>query len=113
MITVQVQHRLGAFELDVRFISDGRVTALFGRSGSGKTSLVNIIAGLVRPERGHVSIDGDVLIDTCRNIFVPRHRRRVGYVFQEGRLFPPLTVRQNLLYGWGFTPRASRSREFD
>jgi molybdate transport system ATP-binding protein len=113
MITVKVQHRLGAFHLDAQFIGDGRVTALFGRSGSGKTSLVNIIAGLIHPDEAHVSLDGDVLVDTDRSIFVPRHRRRVGYVFQEGRLFPHLTVRQNLLYGWWFTPTASRSREFD
>ncbi|HKO18558.1 MAG TPA: molybdenum ABC transporter ATP-binding protein [Acidobacteriaceae bacterium] len=112
MITVQVQHRLGTFQLDAQFISDGRVTALFGRSGSGKTSLVNIIAGLIRPNQAHVSLDKDVLIDTDRSIFVPRHRRRVGYVFQEGRLFPHLTVRQNLLYGWWFTAAAIRSREF-
>ena len=113
MITVQVKHRLGAFHLDARFVADGRVTALFGRSGSGKTSLVNIIAGLIRPDQAHVSLDGDVMINTDRGIFVPRHRRRVGYVFQEGRLFPHLTVRQNLLYGWWFTPAATRSGEFD
>jgi molybdate transport system ATP-binding protein len=74
---------------------------------------VNIIAGLIRPDQAHVSLDGDVLIDTDRGIFVPRHQRRVGYVFQEGRLFPHLTVRENLLYGWWFTPRATRSGEFE
>lgn len=113
MIRVDVQHRLGSIELDVQFVSEGGVTVLFGRSGAGKTSLVNIICGLIRPDRGHISLDGDVLVDTKRHIFVPRHRRRIGYIFQEGRLFPHLTVRQNLLYGWWFTPPAKRFGDFD
>ena len=108
MIRVDVQHRLGSFELKAQFVSDGRVTALFGRSGSGKTSLVNIIGGLIRPEKAHISIGGDILVDTELGIFIPKHRRRVGYVFQEGRLFPHLTVRQNLLYGRWLTPPAKR-----
>src|SRR4051812_36014461 len=97
-LSVDVQHAFGAFKLDARFESDGRVTALFGRSGSGKTSLVNIIGGLVRPDQGRIVVDGVTLVDTNRRIFLPKHRRRVGYVFQEGRLFPHLSVRQNLLY---------------
>ena len=108
MIQVDVQHRLGSFELKAQFVSEGRVTALFGRSGSGKTSLVNIIGGLIRPDHAHISLDGDVIVDTKHKMFVPKHRRRIGYVFQEGRLFPHLTVRQNLLYGWWFTPAAKR-----
>ncbi|MFB9263716.1 molybdenum ABC transporter ATP-binding protein [Bradyrhizobium erythrophlei] len=108
MIQVDVQHRLGTFDLKAKFVSEGPVTALFGRSGSGKTSLVNVIGGLVRPDHAQISLDGNVIIDTERKIFVPKHRRRVGYVFQEGRLFPHLTVRQNLLYGWWFTPTAKR-----
>jgi len=112
MIQVNVQHRLGSFDLSAQFVSEGRVTALFGRSGSGKTSLVNIISGLIRPNRAHISLDGEVIVDTDHNVFVPKHRRRVGYVFQEGRLFPHLTVRQNLLYGWWFTPAAQRSGQF-
>src|SRR5216683_3417731 len=108
MITVDVRHRLGSIELEAQFVSEGGVTALFGRSGAGKTSLANIICGLIRPDRAHISLDGDVLVDTKRHIFVPKHRRRIGYIFQEGRLFPHLTVRQNLLYGWWFTPAAKR-----
>jgi molybdate transport system ATP-binding protein len=108
MIQVDVQHRLGSFDLKVQFVSEGRVTALFGRSGSGKTSLVNIIGGLIRPDHACISLNGDVIVDTKHKVFVPKHRRRVGYVFQEGRLFPHLTVRQNLLYGWWFTPAAKR-----
>jgi len=113
MITVDVQHRLGSIEVEVQFVSEGGVTALFGRSGAGKTSLVNIICGLIRPDRAHISLDGDVLVDTERHIYVPRHRRRIGYIFQEGRLFPHLTVRQNLLYGWWFTPAPKRFGDFE
>ena len=104
-LAVDIRHRLGAFQLDARFEAEGGLIALFGRSGSGKTSIVNIIAGLVRPDHARVMIDGTALVDTEAGIFVPRHRRRIGYVFQEGRLFPHLTVRQNLLYGHWFAPR--------
>ncbi|MGO9545960.1 MAG: molybdenum ABC transporter ATP-binding protein [Rhodomicrobium sp.] len=102
MIEVDVTHRLGGFTLSAKFAAGGRIIALFGPSGSGKTSLINIIAGLIRPERGRVTIDGTVLADTARGIFLPPHRRKLGMVFQEGRLFPHLTVRQNLLYGAWF-----------
>ena len=74
-------------------------TALFGPSGSGKTSIVNMIAGLVAPDRGRIALDDTVLFDSATRINVPAHRRRIGYVFQEGRLFPHLTVAQNLDYG--------------
>jgi molybdate transport system ATP-binding protein len=113
MLTVSVRHRLGGFTLDAAFASAGGLIALFGRSGAGKTSLVNAIAGLYRPERGRIAIDDAVLTDTATGRFVPAHRRRVGYVFQEGRLFPHLNVRQNLVYGRWFAPRAERGGEFD
>ncbi len=112
-LLIDVRHRLGDFRLEARFETQGRLTALFGRSGSGKTSLVNIIAGLIRPDHGRVQVNGDTLVDTARNIFLPKHRRRVGYVFQEGRLFPHLTVRQNLLYGRWFTPPSERREQVD
>jgi molybdate transport system ATP-binding protein len=108
MLSVDITHRLGRFGLDVHFSSDGALTALFGRSGAGKTSVVNAIAGLIRPDAGRVAVNGAVLVDTERGIFVPRHKRRIGYVFQEGRLFPHLTVRQNLLFGRWFSPRGER-----
>jgi molybdate transport system ATP-binding protein len=108
MIEVDVTHTLGRFVLDAQFRSGPGATVLFGRSGSGKTSLVNAIAGLIRPERGRIVVEGTVLLDTARGIFVPKHRRRLGYIFQESRLFPHLTVRQNLLFGRWFTPRAER-----
>src|SRR3954447_3919118 len=108
MIEIAVRHRLGAFVLDAAFAAEGGLTALFGRSGSGKTSLVNIIAGLIRPERGRVVVNRETLTDTERGVFVPPKKRRVGYVFQEGRLFPHMSVRQNLLYGRWFAPRYVR-----
>ncbi|MEQ8601845.1 MAG: molybdenum ABC transporter ATP-binding protein [Marivibrio sp.] len=75
------------------------VTALFGRSGAGKTSLVEMIAGLLRPDRGRIAVQGRVLFDSQARIDLPAEARRVGYVFQDARLFPHLTVRRNLLYG--------------
>ena len=108
MIEVEARHRQGDFTLDVAFRSDARVVALFGPSGSGKTTLLNIIAGLIRPEAGLVRIGERVLTDTAARRNVPPHRRRMGYVFQEGRLFPHLNVRKNLLYGRWLTPARER-----
>ena len=99
MLRVDITRQLGEFSLEASFESQGRVTGLFGASGAGKTSLVNIIAGLLRPDRGVIAIDGDVLDDTSARIHVPPHKRRIGYVFQDARLFPHLDVRQNLDYG--------------
>ncbi len=112
-IEVDVAHRLGVFTLELRFTSQGRLTAFFGQSGAGKTSLVNVIGGLIRPDRGRVAVDGTTLTDTAAGIFVPTHQRRVGYVFQEGRLFPHLTVRQNLLFGRWFRPPQERKIELE
>jgi molybdate transport system ATP-binding protein len=109
VLEVDIEHRLAAFELDIHFRSGRGLTALFGRSGAGKTSIVNAIAGLIRPERGRIVVDKAVLLDTERGIRAPTHRRRVGYVFQEGRLFPHLTVRQNLLFGRWFARGGSPS----
>jgi len=96
MLRVDVTKTLGEFTLQASFTSEGRVTGLFGASGAGKTSLINIIAGLLRPDRGSIAIDGDVLDDTAARVHVPAHRRRIGYVFQDARLFPHLDVRRNL-----------------
>ena len=112
-LAIDICHRLGSFVLDARFETGSGLIALFGRSGSGKTSIINIIAGLIRPDRALVTIDGMVLVDTECGAFVPRHRRRIGYVFQEGRLFPHLTVRQNLLYGRWFAPRMKRGDDLE
>jgi molybdate transport system ATP-binding protein len=112
-VAIDLRHRLGGFSLDVRFESEGGLTALFGPSGSGKTSLVNLVGGLIRPNEGRIAVEGRVLVDTGAKIFVPKHRRRLGYVFQDARLFPHLTVRQNLLYGRWFTPKAERYQSLD
>jgi molybdate transport system ATP-binding protein len=112
-LEVDVYRRLGAFTLEASFSAGGGLTAIFGPSGSGKTSLINTISGLLRPDRGRVAVDGRVLVDTAQGIFVPKHRRRVGYIFQEPRLFPHLTVRQNLLYGQWFTPSSARRERLD
>jgi molybdate transport system ATP-binding protein len=99
MLAVDVEKRLGAFDLAAKFEAAGGATALFGPSGAGKTSIVNMIAGLVAPDRGRIALDETVLFDSGARINIPAHRRRIGYVFQEGRLFPHLTVAQNLDYG--------------
>jgi molybdate transport system ATP-binding protein len=99
MLRVDVTKQLGEFLLEASFTSEGRVTGLFGVSGAGKTSLINMIAGLLRPDRGVIALDGETLDDTAERVHVPPHRRRIGYVFQDARLFPHLDVRQNLDYG--------------
>ncbi len=85
--------------VEVKFETDARVLGLFGRSGSGKTTIVNVIAGIVSADRGAASIDGRALFDTRRGIWVPTNERGVGYVFQDALLFPHLTVQKNLTYG--------------
>ncbi|MDB5591578.1 molybdenum ABC transporter ATP-binding protein [Enterovirga sp.] len=104
-LSVAVEHAQGDFHLSASFSAPAGVTALFGRSGSGKTTLVNVIGGLLRPRSGRVVLGNATLLDTERGIFVPPHRRRIGYVFQEARLFPHLSVRQNLAFGRWFAPR--------
>src|SRR5207342_1990946 len=112
MIRVDVALKLGAFDLDVAFENDAGITALFGRSGSGKSMTINLIAGLKRPDRGSIVLDGRVLVDTEAHIFVPAYRRRVGLVFQDAQLFPHLSVRQNLLFGRWFAPKAASAIPF-
>ena len=99
VLAIDVEKRLGTFMLVARFEAAVSVTALFGPSGAGKTTVVNLIAGLLMPDRGLITLDDEMLFDAAAGINVPPHRRRIGYVFQEGRLFPHLSVRQNLDYG--------------
>ena len=99
MLRLDVVKQLGQFSLEAAFESNGRVTGLFGSSGAGKSSLVNMIAGLLRPDRGSISINGEVMDDADAGIHVPPYRRRIGYVFQDARLFPHFSVRGNLDYG--------------
>jgi molybdate transport system ATP-binding protein len=113
VLAVDVERQLGTFKVSARFEALGGATALFGPSGSGKTSLVNMIAGLLRPDRGTIALDDAVLFDAARRINVPPHKRRIGYVFQEGRLFPHLSVRQNLDYGRRMNRQPRNGKEFD
>jgi len=99
MLLVQVEKRLGEFALNASFASESNATALFGPSGAGKTSVVNMVAGLLKPDRGRIVLNGETLFDDAARIDVPAARRRIGYVFQEGLLFPHLTVKHNLDYG--------------
>ena len=100
MLEVSAKKRLQGFALDVELRCEtAGVIALFGRSGAGKTTLVNLLAGLLRPDEGRIAIDGTTLFDSTAGIDLPPEKRRLGYVFQEGRLFPHLSVRRNLLYG--------------
>jgi molybdate transport system ATP-binding protein len=113
VLAVDVEKDLGAMRLAVRFTAAGNATALFGPSGAGKTSVVNMIAGLLRPDRGSIAVDDTVLFDAAAGIDVPPHLRRIGYVFQEGRLFPHLSVRQNLDYGRRMNGRPRDTKAFD
>src|SRR5260370_4099704 len=99
MLRVDVSKQLGEFSLQVHYDSEVPVTGLLGASGAGKTSMINMIAGLLRPDRGAIAIGTETLDDTAERVHVPAHRRRIGYVFQDARLFPHLDVRANLDYG--------------
>jgi len=97
-LEVRAHARLGDFALDADIATDAPRVCLFGRSGAGKTTLANVVAGLIRPDAGRVAIGDEVLFDSAAGIDAPAWRRRIGYVFQEPRLFPHLNVRANLLY---------------
>src|SRR5436190_8872452 len=99
MLFLDVEKRLGDFVLRAKFDTTSAATALLGPSGSGKTTIVNIIAGLTAPDRGRLLYRGRLLFDAESGINLPVHRRGFGYVFQDGRLFPHLTVERNLEYG--------------
>jgi molybdate transport system ATP-binding protein len=113
MLSVDVEKQLGDFNLAAKFETAAGATALFGPSGSGKTSLVNMIGGLLTPDRGRIALDDDVLFDSAARINVPAHRRRIGMVFQEGRLFPHMTVARNLDYGRRMSGVAPNATEHD
>ncbi|GEO84086.1 molybdenum import ATP-binding protein ModC [Ciceribacter naphthalenivorans] len=113
MLEIAVRHAQGDFVLEADLSIGSGLTALFGASGSGKTTLINLVAGLLRPTQGRIALDGEVWSDSATGHFRPPHRRRIGYVFQEGRLFPHLTVRQNLLYGQRFTPAGQRRESLE
>jgi molybdate transport system ATP-binding protein len=98
-LSVAIAFTAGAFRLDVETEIGSGLTALVGPSGAGKTTLLKVIAGLTRPARAVITMDQATIVNTTTGAWVPAHRRRIGYVFQEPRLFPHLSVKQNLLYG--------------
>ena len=110
-LSVALRHDFAGFSADIAFEAPAGVTVLFGPSGSGKSTVLNAVAGLLRPQAARIVVGGAVLTDTARRVRVPVHRRRLGIIFQDGRLFPHLTVRQNLRYGRWFAPRGSRVGE--
>jgi molybdate transport system ATP-binding protein len=112
-LSVSLRHALPGLALDVAFDAPAGVTSLFGRSGSGKTTVINAVAGLLRPDHLRVVLEGEVLADSDARIWLPPHKRRLGYVFQEGRLFPHLDVRRNLTYGPRVTGRGVDAASFD
>ncbi len=113
MIDVDIEQTRGDFTLRVKFVTDAAVVGLFGRSGAGKTSLVDAIAGVTRPQRGHVHVGGATLFDSAARVDVPLRERRVGYVFQDPLLFPHLSVDANLRYGLRLRSAAARYIEPD
>jgi len=112
MLAVQLDKELGEFAVKASFASESGATVLFGPSGAGKTSVINMIAGLLTPDHGRLELDGEVLFDEKARINVPAARRHIGYVFQEGRLFPHLSVKRNLDYGRWMSGEAYDPTEF-
>ena len=110
---VDVSKTLGDRIIEARFVVPGGLTVLRGVSGAGKTSVLNMVAGLLTPDRGHVAVNGDTLFDAAKGANLPTHRRRLGYVFQDGRLFPHLRVRANLLYGYRLAASEERWMNLD
>ncbi|MGH6693984.1 molybdenum ABC transporter ATP-binding protein [Sphingopyxis sp.] len=110
-IDIDVTKRLGDRPIAARFTAGPGLTALFGPSGAGKTSILNMVAGLLRPDRGHIRVGDRTLFDGA--IDLPPEARRVGYVFQDGRLFPHRRVRANLAYGHDIVPPAHRWMTLD
>ena len=111
MIDVDIELQLGAFRLAARFKAEAPIVGLFGRSGAGKSTVINAIAGIVTPARGHIRINGQCLFDAASNIDLPPEKRRIGYVFQDPLLFPHRDVESNLRYGQRL--RALRDRFID
>lgn len=113
MIEIDVALSRVDFALQVAFTAGSGITALFGESGAGKSTVLHLAAGLIRPDRGRIAVNGTVFTDTQSRTFLPPHQRRVGYVFQDALLFPHLNVRQNLLYGRWFTKPAEEAISLD
>jgi molybdate transport system ATP-binding protein len=102
LLTVRMEHRMGAATLDVSFVLTKPWTVLFGPSGSGKTTVLRAVAGFVRPDAGRIVLGEDTLVDRAEGVFVPAYKRAVRSAAQAARLFPNMTVRENALYGSGW-----------
>ena len=112
-LDLKIQHSAGRFDLDLSVRLGSGLTALIGPSGAGKTTVLNIVAGILKPRSAVIRLDDQLLADTNARLWMPAYRRRVGYVFQEPRLLPHLTIRQNLLYGRWFRRHLSGGKPFD
>jgi molybdate transport system ATP-binding protein len=110
---VDVSRQIGDVRISARFEAGDGITALFGPSGAGKTTILNMVAGLIRPDAGRIAVNGQTLFDSAQGIDLPPERRRLGYVFQDGRLFPHRRVRGNLLYGYHLAPPDARWMSLD
>jgi molybdate transport system ATP-binding protein len=114
MLDINVKRLQGVFRIHTSFVTHGTgITALFGRSGAGKTSVINMVAGLVRPDEGRIVVNGRTYFDSEKGLNVPPEKRRFGYIFQDGRIFPHLSVKSNLTYGMKLVPRSERFVAFD
>jgi molybdate transport system ATP-binding protein len=111
MLDVNVSVLRGEFLVEARFQAPQGITALFGPSGSGKTTILSMIAGVLRPDRGHITIDGRMLFNATTGAYVPTEHRRIGYVFQDRRLFPHMSVEANLYYGFNLVAPSERSQK--
>lgn len=112
-LSVALQHSVGDTNFNIEFEAPDGLTALFGRSGAGKTTVINAVAGLLRPQSGRIVVNDRVLFDSSTGKVVAPHKRRLGYIFQEARLFPHFTVRQNLKYGRWFAGPSARTVSMD
>ncbi len=110
---VDLEVRRGERLLRAQFSAPFGLTALFGPSGAGKTSILDMISGLLRPDRGLIVVAGEILFDSEKDINLPPEKRSCGYVLQDDRLFPHRRVRENLLYGWNLAPADRRRLDFD
>jgi molybdate transport system ATP-binding protein len=113
LINIDIQRKKGEYNFSAKIQTDGGLTAFFGQSGSGKTSLIKMIAGLDTPDAGIIIIDGHVLFDSKRKINMAPEKRKIGYIFQDGRLFPHLNVYSNLIYARRFMCVALNPHKFD
>lgn len=110
---IDVRCQLGSARIALSLRAGAGITALFGPSGAGKTSILNMVAGLLRPDEGRIVVAGELLFDSRAGVDLPPERRRSGYIFQDGRLFPHKRVRANLLYGQRLAPPAARWIDLD